>query len=40
MPLPRVAICAVARTPIGKFIGALTALMGVCTVALLTGIVH
>jgi voltage-gated potassium channel len=26
-------------TPIGKFIGALTALMGVCTVALLTGIV-
>jgi voltage-gated potassium channel len=26
-------------TPLGKFIGALTALMGVCTVALLTGIV-
>ena len=26
-------------TPIGKFVGALTALMGVCTVALLTGIV-
>ena len=26
-------------TPLGKFIGALTAVMGVCTVALLTGIV-
>ena len=26
-------------TPLGKLIGALTALMGVCTVALLTGIV-